>query len=41
MDPQAIHDLLQQEIDRLVMMNFHERWPKERQKERDGLITIC
>ena len=24
----AIHDLLQQEIDRLVIMDFHQQWPK-------------
>lgn len=40
MEPHAIHDLLQQEIDRLVLMNFHERWPEHRQQERAGLMTL-
>jgi hypothetical protein len=40
MDPQAIHELLQLEIDRLVLMNFAERWPQHRQQERAGLMAL-
>jgi len=40
MEPEAIHDLLQTEIDRLVLMSFHELWPKHRQIERRALITL-
>ena len=40
MDAKSIHDMLQQEIDWLVLMDFHQQWPKHRQKERACLITL-
>ena len=40
MDAKSIDDMLQQEIDRLVLMDFHQQWPKHRQKERSCLITL-